>query len=52
MQEKLILVLNCGSSSIKFAILNPENAKVKINGLVQCIGQEEASIGWKYQGEK
>jgi len=50
--SRLSLVLNCGSSSIKFAIINPENGNNLITGLVECIGSKEAKIKWKKDGSK
>jgi len=52
MLKKFVIVLNCGSSSIKFAAINPESGDNPLSGLVQCIGQPEANMRWKYQGEK
>jgi acetate kinase len=44
MKQSLILVLNCGSSSIKFAVIEPEAGNTTFYGLVQRIGTPEASI--------
>lgn len=52
MSEKLVLVLNCGSSSLKFAILNPDSGEEKITGLTECLSLDDARIGWKVHGEK
>ncbi|MBE2896575.1 acetate kinase [Pasteurellaceae bacterium HPA106] len=52
MSEKLILVLNCGSSSLKFAILNPENGDEKLSGLAEAFHLPDARIKWKLHGEK
>lgn len=52
MSANLVLVLNCGSSSIKFAVIDHVTAYEKITGLVQCIGMENSSIQWKINGEK
>ncbi|CAL4319684.1 Acetate kinase [Buchnera aphidicola (Periphyllus testudinaceus)] len=37
MSKKLILVLNCGSSSLKFSILDPISKKIYIFGIVECL---------------
>ncbi|VAX76403.1 acetate kinase [Buchnera aphidicola] len=37
MVEKLILVLNCGSSSVKFSIINPTKKITYLNGVVETI---------------
>lgn len=52
MQESLVLVLNCGSSSIKFAVLDPQTRENKLNGLVQCIGEEAANLTWRQHDSK
>ncbi|QCI15867.1 acetate kinase [Buchnera aphidicola] len=48
--NNLILVLNCGSSSIKFAILNPKTEKKYLSGVVECLFLPETSITWKCLG--
>ncbi|WP_299001915.1 acetate kinase [uncultured Shewanella sp.] len=52
MSNKLVLVLNCGSSSLKFAIIDASNGDEKISGLAECFGLEDARIKWKIAGEK
>lgn len=44
--NNLILVLNCGSSSIKFAILDPKNEKKYLFGIVECLFLSETYIKW------
>lgn len=39
-----ILVLNSGSSSLKFALLNPANGDVRLSGLAERLGNAGASI--------
>src|SRR3972149_8226416 len=51
MEKNLILVLNCGSSSIKFTIIEPQANLVKLSGLIQRIGSNEAGIKYT-QGEE
>ena len=46
MQKELVLVFNCGSSSIKFALINPVTGENKFDGLVECIATEDARIRW------
>ncbi|QCI22633.1 acetate kinase [Buchnera aphidicola] len=48
--NSLIFVLNCGSSSIKFAILNPNNEKKYLSGLVECLFLSETYITWQCLG--
>lgn len=47
-----ILVLNCGSSSAKFAVLDPHSGQEHLTGIAQRIGSPEASLDWKYAGAK
>lgn len=46
MQKTLVLVLNCGSSSIKFAVIDPHTEDNFLSGIVQCIGIKNADISW------
>jgi acetate kinase len=43
----LVLVLNCGSSSLKFAIVEALTGDEMISGLAECFGLENAKIKWK-----
>ena len=52
MSTKLVLVLNCGSSSLKFAILNPVTGDEYLSGLAECFHLPEARIKWKLDGSK
>lgn len=52
MSSKLVLVLNCGSSSLKFAIIDPTNGDEFLSGLAECFNLPEARIKWKMDGEK
>ena len=47
---KTALVINCGSSSVKFAILNPEDGYFFLNGIAEALGLPEARISWKFNG--
>ena len=47
-----ILVLNCGSSSIKYALYNMDNQSVITSGGIEKIGLPDSFIKYKYQGEK
>lgn len=42
-----ILVINCGSSSLKFAVIDPATGAETLSGLAQRLGAPEASITWK-----
>jgi acetate kinase len=45
-------VLNCGSSSLKFAIIDANSANEIISGLAERLGSDTPSIKYKYQGKK
>ncbi|MFL5264006.1 MAG: acetate/propionate family kinase [Anaeromyxobacteraceae bacterium] len=47
-----ILVLNCGSSSAKFAVIHPTSGREFISGIAQRLGSPEASLDWKRDGQK
>lgn len=48
----LILVVNCGSSSIKFALLAADSDAPVMSGLAECLGLPEARITFKADGNK
>ena len=53
--DELVLVLNSGSSSIKFQLVNPANHATDapfVSGLVEQIGEETGHVTIKYAGEK
>ncbi|HEY0209829.1 acetate kinase [Acerihabitans sp.] len=52
MSSKLVLVLNCGSSSLKFAIIDAANGEEHLSGLAECFNLPEARIKWKIDGGK
>ncbi|WP_404340323.1 acetate kinase [Pseudoalteromonas mariniglutinosa] len=47
-----VLVLNCGSSSLKFAILDATTSAEIISGLAERLGSHSPLIKYKFQGEK
>ena len=47
-----ILVLNCGSSSLKYQLINMENEEVLASGKYERIGENEAFITHKVNGQK
>lgn len=47
-----ILVLNCGSSSLKYQLINMETEEVLASGKYERIGEEEAFITHKANGTK
>lgn len=52
MKNNFILVLNCGSSSLKFSLINPENGNTLLSGLAERLLSEQATIKIKYDGKK
>ncbi len=52
MSKDSVLVINCGSSSLKFAVMNPVTEEESINGIAERMGSSEASITWKINGNK
>ena len=52
MSSKLVLVLNCGSSSLKFAVIDAVAGDEKLSGLAECLHLPEARIKWKLDGQK
>ena len=47
-----ILVLNCGSSSLKYQLINMEDESVLASGKYERIGEDEAFITHKVNGQK
>ena len=50
--SKLVLVLNCGSSSLKFAVIDATTGDDLMSGLAECFNLDDARIKWKLNGEK
>ena len=47
----LILVLDCGSSSIKFAVMDTSSEISLLNGLVERINQPDGQISWSVNAQ-
>ncbi|WP_066569374.1 acetate kinase [Snodgrassella sp. CFCC 13594] len=52
MDKNLILVLNCGSSSLKAAVLDVHNKKLLISCLAEKLRDDDAFITFKMDGNK
>jgi len=52
MPQQYVLVLNCGSSSLKFAIIDAQSGNETLSGLAECLGLENASLKYKLNGSK
>ncbi len=47
-----ILVINCGSSSVKFSLIKPLSGETLLSGLAECLQTSDAKIIVKLNGEK
>jgi len=47
-----VLVLNCGSSSAKFAVIDSTTGQESISGIAQRLGSSHATLDWRFAGEK
>ncbi len=52
MSNANVLVINSGSSSLKFAVIDSVSGDEIVSGLGECFGLPEATIGWKLNGNK
>jgi len=52
MTSKLVLVLNCGSSSLKFAVVDATSGDEHLSGLAECLNLVDSRIKWKLDGDK
>ncbi|MBQ4835919.1 acetate kinase [Pseudoalteromonas luteoviolacea] len=52
MSSSHVLVLNCGSSSLKFAIIDSSSAKEHLSGLAERLGEASPQIKYKVNGQK
>ncbi len=50
--DDLVLVINSGSSSIKYQLLDPESGVVAASGLVERIGEERGSVEHRADGRR
>src|SRR5690554_3293959 len=47
MTDRLVLVINCGSSSLKFALLSESDSTPLLSGLAERLGTAEGVMNWK-----
>ena len=52
MPARNILVINCGSSSIKFALVNETHSQFALSGLAERLGSPDAVLHWQRGGEQ
>ena len=48
----IVLVVNCGSSSLKYQLINMDNEEVMAKGLVEKIGLPDSQLTHKWNGQK
>lgn len=51
MQEN-VLVINCGSSSVKFSLINAQTEQTMLTALAEKLTSDDAQLTIKYQGSK
>lgn len=52
MGSRNILVINCGSSSLKFALVNTHQDFFAISGTAECLNTPQAFVTWKVGNDK
>ncbi len=52
MSNSFVLVINSGSSSLKFAVIDSVSGDAALSGLGECFGLSDARMSWKFNGEK
>jgi acetate kinase len=52
MSARNILVINCGSSSIKFALVNEARPTFTLSGMAERLGSPEAELRWQQDAGK
>ncbi len=51
-QSKAVLVINCGSSSVKFALIDLMREELLITGLAECVNSLDTLLTWKVGKDK
>ncbi|BCD84669.1 hypothetical protein PSm6_10760 [Pseudomonas solani] len=52
MPSRNILVINCGSSSIKFALVSEAHSQFPLFGIAERLGSRDAELRWQRGGDK
>lgn len=52
MPARNILVINCGSSSIKFALVHEDHEPFALSGIAERLGSTDAQVHWQQDGNK
>jgi acetate kinase len=50
--DQYVLVLNCGSSSIKFAIIEAKTGAAPLHGLAENLGTPSSRLRFSYQNKQ
>ncbi len=51
-QQQAVLVINCGSSSVKFALIDTHSSVPLMTGQVECLDCTDARLSWTSNGQK
>ena len=52
MNQISTLVINCGSSSLKFAVIEPTSGQTLLSGLAERLGSSQAIVKFEYEEKK
>ncbi len=52
MSTRNVLVINCGSSSIKFALVGESRADFPLHGLAERLGSADAILRWQHDNQR
>ncbi|MGF1764274.1 acetate/propionate family kinase [Aliivibrio kagoshimensis] len=52
MANAFVLVINSGSSSLKFAVIDSQSGEAVLSGLGECFGMSDPTMSWKFAGTK
>lgn len=52
MSASTVLVINSGSSSLKFSLFNISNGEEIVTGLAERLGYEDALLNWKFDSKR
>ncbi len=52
MAKKAVLVINCGSSSLKFSLIKPNSGELLVSGIAERLLSADAFIKINFQGDK
>ncbi|XAJ82104.1 acetate kinase [Buchnera aphidicola (Mindarus keteleerifoliae)] len=47
MSQKLVFVINSGSSSLKFSLIDSKNYKKCLTGIIECLNLLNTNVSWK-----